>query len=58
MLKGCEPHSLQQNVADLELCNINRISHAQFVGIGFSTYGGLDGNQQQNAVYIERAMVI
>lgn len=48
-----------QSSSDLGFCYIDKISHALMEGTaGFSAYGGLDGNQKVNSVYIECAMVI
>ena len=46
-VKGLGPPAAESwFTTDLELCYINRISHAQVGETGSSTYGGLDRTQQ------------
>lgn len=56
-VKGLDsfPFAESQRRSDLRLCYINEISHAPMEEMA---YGGLDGTQKENSVYIECAMVI
>lgn len=56
-VKGLDsfPFAESQRCSDLRLCYINKIGHTLMEE---TAYGGLDGTQKENSVYIERAMVI